>query len=45
MFTKKIAVRLGALVLVAVTGTGLVAVESGVAGGGSTGANVHLPCC
>lgn len=33
MFTKKIAVRLGALVLVAVTGTGLVAVETGAAGG------------
>lgn len=33
MFTKKIAVRLGALVLVAVTTTGLVAVESGAVNG------------
>ncbi|WP_364515568.1 hypothetical protein [Nocardioides sp. LML1-1-1.1] len=44
MFTKKIAVRLGALVLVAVTGTGLVAVESGAAGG-AVRANWGVPCC
>lgn len=43
MFTKKIAVRLGALVLVAVTGTGLVAVETGAAGG-SIGADRSV-CC
>ena len=43
MFTKKIAVRLGALVLVAVTGTGLVTVEGGAVGG-SVGADRSV-CC
>ncbi len=44
MFTKKIAVRIGALVLVAVTGSGLVALESAVAPDTAV-ADPRWPCC
>ncbi len=44
MFTKKIAVRIGALVLVAVTGSGLVAIESGSTTGAVV-ADLNKPCC